>query len=94
MVASEAHNLVSKDPGGSSPPPATKMLTYRWMLISSMPVEESLKRWFESNRQYGSACSRVQFESRVYQALKRGVQGIKSFIQFKARKTGVVVEMV
>ena len=28
------------------------MLTYQWTLISSMTVVVSLKRWFESNRQY------------------------------------------
>ena len=33
------------------------MLTYQWMLISSMPVAVSLKRWFESNRQYNKRVS-------------------------------------
>ena len=80
MVASEAHNLVSKDPGGSSPPPATKMLTYQWMLIPSMPVAVSLKRWFESNHQYRSVSSRVQLENGSGEHLKMSPQDVKPFI--------------
>ena len=37
-----------------------KILMYQWMLIPSMPVAGSLKRWFESNHQYGSVGSRDQ----------------------------------
>ena len=65
---------------------ATKMLTYQWMLIPSMPVAVSLKRWFESNRQYGSVSSRVQLENGSGEHLKMSPQNVKLFIQFEGDK--------
>ncbi len=67
--------------GGSIPSaPTQKMLAYQWMLISSMPVAVSLKRWFESNRQYGSVSSRVQLENGSGKHLKMSPQDVKPFI--------------
>ena len=63
---------------------------YQWMLIPSMPVAVSLKRWFESNHQYGSVCSRVQLENGSGNHLKMGPQDIKPFIQFWSLKTDVL----
>ena len=60
------------------------------MLISSMPVAVSLKRWFESNRQYGSVDSRVQLENGRNTHLKEGLQNVKPFIQFWAIKIDVL----
>ena len=50
---------------GSIPQRRNNMLTYRWMLISSMPVEEGFKRWFESNRQYNKRVSYNGYYSRL-----------------------------
>jgi hypothetical protein len=65
------------------------MLMYQWMLISSMPVAVSLKRWFESNHQYGSVGSRVQLKNGSGEHLKMSPQDVKPFIQFWAIKTDV-----
>ncbi len=40
----------------------------------------SLKRWFESNRQYGSVSSRVQLENGSGEHLKMSPQDVKPFI--------------
>ena len=56
------------------------------MLIPSMPVAVSLKRWFESNRQYGSGSSRVQLENGSGKHLKMSPQDVEPFIQFKGDK--------
>ena len=62
------------------------MLMYQWMLIPSMPVAVSLKRWFESNHQYGSVGSRVQLENGCGKHLKMSPQDVKPFIQFEGDK--------
>lgn len=67
-----------------------QMLMYQWTLISSMPVAGSLKRWFESNHQYGSVGSRVQLENGSGKHLKMGPQDIKPYIQFWSLKTDVL----
>jgi hypothetical protein len=51
-LAQQTVNLSRKPWGFESLLSHQKMLAYQWMLISSMPVAVSLKRWFESNRQY------------------------------------------
>jgi hypothetical protein len=55
-----------------------------------MPVAVSLKRWFESNHQYGSVGSRVQLENGSGKHLKMGPQDIKPYIQFWSLKTDVL----
>jgi hypothetical protein len=70
------------------------MLMYQWTLISSMTVVVSLKRWFESNRQYGSVISRVQLERGCNTHFKKGLQSVKSFIQFCRIKTDVFLVIV
>ena len=65
------------------------MLMYQWMLIPSMPVAVSLKRWFESNHQYGSVSSRVQLENGSGGHFKTSPQDVKPFIQFWAIKSDV-----
>lgn len=67
-----------------------KMLMYQWMLIPSMPVAGSLKRWFESNHQYGSVYSRVQLENRGNTHFKWRLQDVKPFIKFWSIKTFVL----
>ena len=66
-----------------------QILMYQWMLIPSMPVAVSLKRWFESNHQYGSVGSRVQLKNGSGKHLKMSPQDVKPFIQFWAIKTDV-----
>ena len=55
-----------------------------------MPVAGSLKRWFESNHQYGSVSSRVQLKNGSGEHLKMGPQDVKPFIQFWSLKTDVL----
>ena len=66
------------------------MMMYQWTLISSMTVVVSLKRWFESNHQYGSVSSRVQLKNGSGEHLKMGPQDIKPYIQFWSLKTDVL----
>lgn len=58
------------------------------MLISSMPVVVSLKRWFESNRQYGSVSGRGLFETAVTNTLKMGYKESDRLFSLRAIKTG------
>ena len=61
---------------------ATKMLMYQWMLIPSMPVAVSLKRWFESNHQYGSVGSIVQLKNEVTRTLNGGYKTLSRLFSF------------
>jgi hypothetical protein len=62
------------------------MLMYQWTLISSMTVVVSLKRWFESNHQYGSVGSRDQLMMVGTHTLNQGFQRDKPFSQFWSLK--------
>ncbi len=56
----------------------------------SIRRDDAVKRWFESNRQYGSVCSRVQLENRGNTHFKWRLQDVKPFIQFWTIKTDVL----
>jgi hypothetical protein len=69
---------------------SSNLLTYQWMLISSMPVAVSLKRGFESLRQYGSVSSRGLFETVVTNTLKMGYKESDRLFSFRGIKTDVL----
>ena len=69
------------------------MLTYRWMLISSMSVEESLKHWFDPIVSTGVYTVEFSLREDGNTHLKGGLQGIKPFFSLRAIKTDVVDEI-